>query len=229
VAKVVALQAGVDPQHGIERCHEEAALVARLPDSARVRRVVADLEALMRAEGFLHLNTSDLARRLRCSKATLYRVAETREALFQLVIERWLARLRDEGWAGAQSATGWSARLVEYLRPALTHTEGNSFAFWRDLSAFPGGYEALMAHQRRRVEGLEEIISGGVADGTFEPIHARLVSELFQTVVRQLVNPGFVASLQLSVHDAFVEWYRVLEYGLVRRDGASEATNGRRP
>src|SRR5204862_3910706 len=37
--------------------HEEAAVMARVPESPRLRRLLKDLEALMMTEGFLHLGT----------------------------------------------------------------------------------------------------------------------------------------------------------------------------
>jgi AcrR family transcriptional regulator len=170
----------------------------------------------MLSEGFLHLNTDELPNRLRCSKATLYRLAENRFALFGMIIDRWLARMRDDGWARSQRAgDDCSARLVEYLRAGPAAIEDTTPAFWHDLGAFPQGYDALMNHQRKRVSGLEEIIADGVRAGVFSCEHPRLISELFLSAVRQIVEPDFAESAGVSVQEAFDAWYRVVEFGLI--------------
>ncbi|HVE27191.1 MAG TPA: TetR/AcrR family transcriptional regulator [Sporichthya sp.] len=195
---------------------EEAALVSRLPQSPRLRELLDRLEEIMLAEGFLHLNTDELPSRLRCSKATLYRLAENRFALFGMIIDRWLARMRDDGWARSEAAgDDCSARLVEYLRAGPLAIENTTAAFWRDLRSFPQGYEALIAHQRKRVTGLEEIITAGVAAGVFECEHPRLISELFLNAVRQIVEPDFALSAGVTVQEGFDAWYRVVEFGLI--------------
>ncbi len=188
----------------------------------------------MLAEGFLHLSTDDLPSRLRCSKATLYRLAENRFALFGIIIDRWLARMRDNGWARSELVgDDCSARLVEYLRAGPLAIEDTTAAFWRDLRGFPQGYEALMAHQRRRVSGLEEIMVEGVRAGVFQCEHPRLIAELFLSAVRQIVEPDFAESVGVSVQEGFDAWYRIVEFGLIgepfRRKDAPSNTASKRP
>jgi AcrR family transcriptional regulator len=195
---------------------EEADLVSRLPQSTRLRDVLDHLEQIMLAEGFLHLNTDELPSRLQCSKATLYRLAENRFALFGMIIDRWLARMRDDGWARSERAgDDCSARLVEYLRAGPLAIENTTPAFWHDLGGFPQGYEALMVHQRKRVAGLEELILDGDRAGVFSCEHPRLISELFLSAVRQIVEPDFAESAGVTVQEAFDAWYRIVEFGLL--------------
>jgi len=196
---------------------EEAAIMASLPESPRVRRLLDDLESLMVAEGFVHLNTDDIARRLRCSKATLYRLAPSREELFELVIERSLARMRDRGREEVAAEETWEARFVAFLiEPLRSWTREVSYQFIRDMRALPGGNKLWLAHERKRMETLEAIIDQGTREGAFQPVHARLAADLILTTVKRALEPDFAASVGLSVNDAFEEWYRVLEFGLIR-------------
>ncbi|HZQ78627.1 MAG TPA: TetR/AcrR family transcriptional regulator [Acidimicrobiia bacterium] len=189
----------------------------RLPaDSPRLRRLLGDLESLMVTEGFLHLNTDDIARRLRCSKATLYRLAPSREELFEFVIERSLARMRDQGRQEVAAQQTWEARFVAFLiEPIRRWTTEVSYHFVRDLQAFPGGKRLWLAHETKRMETLEEIIAAGAAEGAFQPVHARLAADLILTTVKRALEPDFAASMGLSINEAFEEWYRVLEFGLI--------------
>ena len=208
---------------------EEEALLRRLPRTSRLRRLLADLEHLMMHEGFLHLSTDDIAKRLHCSKTTLYRLAPSREDLFELVIERWLARLRDSGWDELNAATDWPQKLVGYLDVVKARTRDASQRFMQDLHAFPGGHRILMDHQRRRIEVLEAIIAGSIEAGEFQNVNPRLAAELILTSVRRAVEPEFLASVGLSLADAFAEWYRILEFGLISPTSLSSKQRDHRP
>jgi len=201
--------------------HEEAAVMARVPESARLRRLLKDLEALMMAEGFLHLSTDDVARRLRCSKATLYRLAPSREELFELVVERWLARVRDTGWKELAEEKTWPAKLVGFLtQPIRLRTREASHKFVHDMRDFPGGYRIWLAHQHQRMATLEAIIDQGAKAGAFQEVHSRLAADLMLTSVRRAIEPDFLVSVGLSLTEAFEEWYRILEFGLIRNANA---------
>jgi len=206
-----------------DAAHEEADVLARVPDSPRVRRLFQDLESLMVTEGFLDLSTDDIARRLRCSKATLYRLAPSREELFELVIERSLARMRDRGREELATETSWEARFVAFLiEPLRIWAREVSYNFIRDMRAFPGGNRLWLAHEAKRMETLEAIIAEGAAAGAFHPVHARLAADLIMTTVKRAMEPDFAASVGLSVNEAFEEWYRVLEFGLIRNATQAE-------
>jgi AcrR family transcriptional regulator len=200
-----------------DEAREEEEVVARVPESPRLRRLLQDLESLMITEGFLQLSTDDIARRLRCSKATLYRLAPSREDLFELVIERSLARMRDRGRQKLAAEETWEARFVGFLiEPLRTWTREVSYNFIRDMRTFPGGNRLWLAHEDKRMETLETIITEGARAEAFHPVHARLAADLILTTVKRAMEPDFAASVGLSINDAFEEWYRVLEFGLIR-------------
>ena len=201
---------------------EERALLAALPTSPRLRRVLADLEDIMMREGFLHLSTDDIATRLRCSKATLYRLAPSREDLFELVINIWLARARDTGWREFDAAQDWPGRLIGFLSAAVIATRKTSFAFMRDLRAFPGGHRSLMSHQDRRDADLKDIIEAGVEAGAFVDVHSALAADLLLTTMRRIIDPEFLVSVGMPITEAFDEAYKILEYGIIRRPGAAQ-------
>jgi AcrR family transcriptional regulator len=208
---------------------EEAEFLSGLPESVRLRRLVDDLETLMMAEGFLEFSTDDIARRLRCSKATLYRLAASREELFELVIGRWLARFRDVGWQEVQAADDWPSRLVRYLGAAPTGVRDASYKFMRDVYALAGGYRMMLDHQQRRMACLEAIIAAGVKAGAYQDVHPRVAADLILSSVRRLVDPDFLASVGLSVAEATEEWYRVLEFGLLRPGTTAPRARRRKP
>ena len=199
------------------RGNEERALLDGLPMTPRLRRLLEDLETLMMSEGFLHLSTDDIASRLRCSKATLYRLAPSREKLFELVIEVWLARCRDTGWHEFDAGTDWPGRLIGFLSAAVIATQQTSFKFMSDLQSFPGGHRRLMIHQDRRDADLRRIIDAGIEDGAFSAVHTGLAADLLHVTMRRIIEPEFLVGVGLSLTEAFDQAYQILEYGFIRQ------------
>jgi len=184
--------------------------------SPRLQRIVEDLEGVFLAEGFLHLATEDLATRLHCSKRTLYQLAPSREGLFELVIERFLARIREEGEIAARAASDWVTAAIDYLNVAVTLTRRAGPQFVNDLARFPAGHRRLMSHQRERIAGLERIVEGGVAAGVFRDVHPKLVAEILLLAVARPADPAFLSSVDLSMSQAFGEIYNIFNYGIIQ-------------
>jgi AcrR family transcriptional regulator len=196
--------------------NEEAAILASLPDSPRLRRLLRDLETLMLREGFLHLTTADIAERLRCSKTTLYRLAGSSDDLFELVIRIWLARANDHSWQEYQLADDWPGRLVGFVTSPFLNRETSS-RFIHDLNAFPGGHRALIGYERRRCAVVEEILRQGIEAGVFEPVNPALAADLLHRAADRMLQRDFLASVGLSVSEAFANALRLFEYGLIRQ------------
>lgn len=176
----------------------------------------------MLREGFLHLRTDDLAKRLRCSKRALYRLAPTREGLFEAVVEKWLARIREDGIQAVRAAEDIPSAITSYLNVAVQDTRDASPAFVRDLARFPAGTRRLMSHQRTRIAGLEKLIDQGVRSGAFRGVHARLVAEAMLVAVARIVDPDLLAACDLTMSRAFEELYNIFGYGIAlsRPNGA---------
>lgn len=166
-------------------------------------------------EGFLHFTTDALADRLRCSKRTLYQIAGSREALFELVIERWLAGVRRAGDGAAERESDPFRAVTAYLHVAVDATREAGSQFVRDLARFPAGHRRLMRHQRLRIQGLERLIERARRTGAFRGIHPKLVADVMLAAVARLVDPDVLATVGLSLSAAFEELYDVFEYGLI--------------
>ena len=199
---------------------------AEVEGSPRVRHLLRELEALFRTEGFLHLTIDDIARRLRCSKATLYRLATTREELYAAIVDRILANVREEGLAAARSAPGFPDALIGLLGAAVPAARDLSESFVRDMGRHPAARRCLLQHQRRRVADVEQLIAQGVAHGAFRPLHARLVAELLLPMMAKVFDSSFLSAVGLSLADAYAEAYQIIEFGIVPARAA--ARKGRR-
>ena len=186
---------------------------------SRLERLLSELEHLFLREGFSHFRTEELATRLRCSKRALYQLAPSREELFELVVERWLASLRAAGDAAAAAAPDPFVAITAYLGAAVTATREASAQFVRDLSRFEPAHRRLMSHQRLRIAGLERLIDAGTKVGAFRGVHSKLVAEVMLHAVARLVDPDVLSNVGLTMSEAFAELYDIVEHGLMPREG----------
>jgi len=186
------------------------------PLSPRLRRIIDNLEVIFFEDGFLQFRTEDLARRLRCSKQTLYALAPSREELFELIIERFFCRIREQGIIAAEQAPDWISAVAGYLDVAVRATRTASPQFVRDLARFDPGRRRLKHHQRLRIAGLEAIVAAGTREGAFGEIHSKLVADFMIHAVARMSDPNVLASCGLTMSQAYAELYQLFIYGLVR-------------
>ncbi len=186
--------------------------------SPRLARVLEELETLFFAEGFLHLTMEELARRVHCSKRTLYAIALSREQLFTLVIRRFLTRVREEGDAAARNAPNWISSVAGYLDAAVRGTRTASARFVRDLDRFEPGRRTLREHQRMRVAGLERLVEIGISKGECAQVHPKLVAEVLIHTVGRMSDPDFLARCGLTMSEAYAELYYLVLNGVSPRE-----------
>jgi AcrR family transcriptional regulator len=194
---------------------EEAEVLAQVPESRRLRQILRDLETIVLEEGFLHLGMSDIASKLRCSNVTLYRLAPGRTELFERLVELWLARARDRGRASSEAAETWPDRVITFLGAGVAAARRTSFAFMRDLQAFPGGRKALLTHQQKRAADLERLLEAGVRAGAFNDVNPQLAADILLLSMRRFIEPEFLTKVHLDFADAMDEVYKLIEYGIM--------------
>jgi AcrR family transcriptional regulator len=185
------------------------------PLSSRLTHILTDLERIIVAEGFLHLDTATLAKRLRCSKRALYTLAPTQEQLLTLAIQRVLQQTDEYLARAARGALDWRAALTTYMSAIVQTSRPASPGFLRDIAAFPPGMRLLNRLQRRTTHRLEQIIRSGIAAGAFNDISPRLVAELILMAAGRLIDPDFLRNLGLTLAEAYEELSRLLDHGLL--------------
>ena len=183
--------------------------------SPRLALILRELERIVVGEGFLHLDTASLAKRLRCSKRALYALAPTQERLLVLVIGGVLKRT-DQHLAGvAKAAPDRRAALTNYMAAIVQTSRPADPRFLRDIAEFPPGMRRLRILQRRTVARLEQIIRSGIEAGTFNDISPKLVAELILMAAARLINPDFLRQLGLTLAEAYEELSRLIDHGLL--------------
>lgn len=187
---------------------------ARRPRAERDDLLLDELEGIFLREGFRAIGVGELAARLRCSRRTLYELAPSKEGLFLLVLERFLARIRALGRERAMAERDLTRRIEALLEPGITETRQARAAFSDDVAAYAPARRLMDEHQRERMELLREVVEEGCRAGVFRGVHPLLVAEVMLAAVGRVRQPDFLRASGLSLSEAFAECSRVLRQGL---------------
>ncbi|HLS56556.1 MAG TPA: TetR/AcrR family transcriptional regulator [Zeimonas sp.] len=187
----------------------------------RQQKLLDELESIFLTEGFRKVSVGELARRLRCSRRSFYELADSKEALFLRVFDRYLARVREQGARGAAAAPPDQA-FEPYLKPAIDAARKLSATLMQDMAACPPANAMWERHQRERLNGLRELVARCVERGTFRGVNAYLVAEVMAASLRRIREPAFLAASRLSYREAVEELYGLLLHGLFRGDGGEQ-------
>lgn len=196
-----------------------------LPDApaAPTRRALELLPVLsdmVMSDGFARMSVSEMAERLGCSKRTIYELAPSKNELVLRIVNEFFARLRAEA-AEASGRTHDPARQIyDYLQVGVRAAQRLGPVAVSDIHKWEPARRIWHEHTRLRVAGLSELIERGVALGAFRAIKPRLVAELAFASISRLREPDFYASTNLSISEAFQEYYRMLLASLVAEDRA---------
>jgi AcrR family transcriptional regulator len=196
---------------------EESALLDTLPPSRRLHRLLRDFDTLVTQEGFLHLTTGQIAVRLRCSKASLYRMAPGLEDLFELVVRYRFALVFDAVGHRRASGGSWTERLISSLDSLVSEQSKLSYEYMRDLFAFPPTASLVKAYRARGERDVRVILEAGIEAGEFHSVNAGLAAHILQMTVSRICEPDFLVSTGLPSADGLAEALRIFEVGIIRR------------
>lgn len=184
--------------------------------TARQAQLLDQLEELFLAEGFARFTLEDLAVRLRCSKTTLYALADSKEQLAVRVVRHFFRRATADVEARTAGEGDPARRVTAYLEAVARALTPASRAFRRDLEAFPPGravYEHNTAVAAQRVGAL---IADGVAAGRFRAVHPALVADTVTTLVLRIGRGDTARATGLDDAAAYRELAALLLHGISR-------------
>ena len=193
----------------------------RSSPAPREEELLDRLETIFLKEGFRKVTVAELASRLRCSRRSFYELADSKEALFLRVFDRYLTRLREQGARGAEAVPPQQA-FEPYLMPAIDAARKLSATLMQDMTGYPPANAMWERHQRERMDGLRQLVERCVEQGLFRGVDPYLVAEVMAASLRRIREPAFLAASGLSYRDAVEELYGLLLHGLFRRDAPDD-------
>lgn len=197
---------------------DETAL-ADAPETA-VRKREAELRATLQdiilADGFSRLSVSEMAQRLGCSKRTIYELAPTKNALVLDAIASFFATLRADANHASANCSEPADKIFEYLQVGVRAAQRLGPVVIADIDKWEPARRLWQEHMRLRVEGLSHLIEAGIEAGVFRDLSPSLVAEMVFAGISRLREPDFYRASDLSLSEAFDEFYRMLLFALER-------------
>lgn len=182
--------------------------------TARQGQLFDQLVALFLAEGFARFTLDDLAGRLRCSKSTLYALAENKDRLVRAVAVHFFRGAADRVEAEVAAADGAQERIRAYLEAVGRQLEPASSRFMDDVAATPAAREVYEANTRMAADRVRALISEGVADGALRDVNAAFVADVVTSVMVRIQQRRVVQETGLADAQAYRELAVLLTRGL---------------
>lgn len=195
------------------------------------------LETYFLKHGYRNITVGDLAAQLQCSRRRLYSYADSKEALFFLVAERFFDNIQVAGRARARVEKNFEVKITAYLQAGVRGASRLSDAFQSDIALTERGRQLYDDHQKKRMDGLRSIIQQGIDCGVFREIHSVVIAEMMLTIVRRIRQPEFQKKAGVTYSEALTEISTVLRFGILngpeqpgtnnRQINAKRARNGK--
>lgn len=182
--------------------------------TARQAQLFDQLVALFLADGFAHLTLDDIATRLRCSKSTLYALAENKDRLVYAVTVHFFRGATDRVEAELAGSAGAEERIRTYLEAVGRQLEPASARFMEDIAQMPVAREVYERNTRLAADRVRTLISEGVAAGELRDVHAAFVAEVVASVMVRIQQRQIAETTGLADAQAYRELAALLTHGL---------------
>jgi AcrR family transcriptional regulator len=188
----------------------------RLDDDRR-DELLDGVMAIIAERGFSQVQVAELARELRCSVATLYKIAPSKDSLVLLAIGRWgdvtlsgLERRALRGKTATEQARQYFLGAAESLRPL-------SLTFRGDVERFESTRVGYQAISDRFVARFVELLDDAVAAGEMKPMNTRFLGHLLRQINRVVRDEHVLRDSKLTSEEAGLQVDLLLWDGLRRR------------
>lgn len=180
----------------------------------RQAELLDELERVFLAEGFARFTLDDLALRLRCSKSTLYALADSKEQLALRVIKHFFRKATAGVEAQTVTEQDPALRVTAYLNAVARALAPAGPAFRRDLDAFAPGRAVYETNTALAADRVRELIADGVAQGRFREVHPALVADTVTTLMLRIGRGDTARATGLDDAAAYRELAALLLHGI---------------
>ena len=187
--------------------------------SNRQTEIRERLLELFLAEGFADLTLGDIARRLGCSKATLYTLAESKEQLVVGVIRLFFERAAAAIDQTAGAARTPEERIAVSVRATADELRAASARFMADMNALTPARRIYELNTRIAARKVREMIEQGVAGGSFRPVNAAFVGEVVAATIVGIHHGEIAQACNFTDADAFAELANIVLRGVTGHRG----------
>lgn len=197
---------------------EGGSVVAKRLNSGRREELLEGVMQIIGERGFSEVRISEMARELKCSATSLYKIAPDKHSLVIVAIAHWagiaLSALED---CMPRSATA-SERARCYWLAGARAIHPLSVTFWADIGHFDSTkhtWQTLVVDPF--VERFVELVQSGVDAGEIRPVNIRFLAETLQAMSVVLRDESALRSSGLSSERGMMELDALVWEGILAR------------
>lgn len=191
----------------------------RRVDHERRAELLGALEELLLREGFLALTVDDMAKRLHCSKATLYSIASSKEQLVIALTKRFFRQATEEIEHAVAAVTDPRRRISTYLAGVGSAMSRCSPGFYTDMVGFAPTAAIYAANSTAAARRARELIEAGVQAGTLRAVDGNFAGQLIALAIDGIQSGALLGSTGLTAGQAYGEMADLLLHGLAAHPG----------
>lgn len=189
--------------------------MARRPDEKRKEQLLQDLTELMLSEGLSVFRVGELAKRMRCSRSTLYKLAPSKDELMRLLFIRYVDEALAAADSAAQACDSAAEKILVYVDVLRIHQDRGSLTFWRDVRDFDLTRGVLDVGVARGYRMIQKYMDEGIASGEFRAdANTEFLSYLVWLCARAARDPEVLERFGLSSGQAMDELGRFIVCGM---------------
>lgn len=180
------------------------------------QREILDQLGTMFDDGFAQLTMADLAKSVGCSLRTLYGLAESRDELVLLVVDRNLWRVGRSAMAAIEPDALPIEAIRAYLKAAFVAVASTTQEFAHDCAALAQTREMNRAHANYLMEVTRVMLEIGIERGDFEMIDTGAVARVVAGLGAHFASPSSMPTLDTSPQEAANSLVDIILAGLPR-------------
>lgn len=180
----------------------------------RQREILDELGRIF-DKGFVDVTMAELAAQLNCSLRTLYGLAEGRNELVLMVVDRNLRKVgRAANRAIDDDMTALDA-VKAYLSAATVAVQDTTPEFADDMASMADGLAMNAAHSEYIIDVTRTLLDVAVERGEVGPVDTTAVARTIAGLGREFARPAVLPTLATSPKDAADAMVDVVLRGLV--------------
>lgn len=182
--------------------------------TARQAEVFRKLVALYLRHGFSNITIEETASELKCSKSTIYALADSREQLVRAVVVSFFrdAAERVENRLAAERDP--IERVEVYLGAVADELRPASASFMDDVAAFVPAREIYERNTAIATQRVRDLIEDGITAGAFRPVPTGFIAEAMSAIMVGIQQRAFSKRAGLSDAEAYAELARLIVRGI---------------
>ncbi|MFD7523642.1 TetR/AcrR family transcriptional regulator [Paenibacillus chitinolyticus] len=174
-------------------------------------------------EGFQALRMDDIAKLMDVSRATLYKHFSSKEEIIECVVRifaDYVAKLEDLDPEDDDNV--YAIGFQRLFEQSVALAGKISDVFMKELQAvYPELYDELRNALNEREERIVRFYRDGQSKGVFNPISDHLLVLQDVILLREIMNPKYLLSRNISFRQSLVDYYRLKKTQLFKAEKAS--------